>query len=405
MAVSITQSRPVVFLAIFLFLQATLFLTLFLDIPVARQVISFIYFTFIPGFIAVKLLKLDKLDKTTTILLSVGLSIVFLMLCGLLLSTFSPMFGVPQPFSITPVLLFISLITFAGALLVFARKETFSLPTNISTKLSPMAILILVVPVLSVIGAIWIDFYWNNLLAMITVAGLAALFFVVALSKKVLPSELYPLAIFVFSISILYQSSLISTYLVPFGSDISLERFVALKVQEAGSWNPNSIFPDIELYNRLYAMLSVTIVPTLYSNLLGIDITWVFKILYPLIFSLVPVVLYKVWEKSIGKTTAFIAAFLLIAQATFYTEMLGLARQMVAEFFFVLLLFTMFSKKISPFNKHVLFVTFTFALIVSHYALAEIFALFLVFAWAYQTLLRRSNKNISIFMIIFFHSS
>jgi uncharacterized membrane protein len=147
-------------------------------------------------------------------------------------------------------------------------------------------------------------------------------------------------------------------------------------------------------------MLSITILPTIYSVLLNLNPTNVFKILYPLIFALVPVGLYQLWQKNFGKKTAFIAAFLLMADLTFYTEMLGLNREMIAELFFVLLLLTL-SMKMKMFNKIVCFIVFSFALITAHYSLALIFFLFISIAWAASLIYRKTmSRNITAAMLV-----
>lgn len=69
-----------------------------------------------------------------------------------------------------------------------------------------------------------------------------------------------------------------------------------------------------------------------------------------------------------------------MADLTFYDEMLGLQRQMIAELFFALLLLVLLSKKMKPVHSMTLFVIFSFALVTSHYSLAEIFLLFISFA-------------------------
>src|SRR4030043_803331 len=122
--------------------------------------------------------------------------------------------------------------------------------------------------------------------------------------------------------------------------------FVFQNAQLSAHWNPVFAFPSDEGYGRYNAMLSITILPTVYSNMLGIDETWVFKIIYPLIFALVPVGLYLLWQPYIGKKLSFIAAFVFMAQSTFFTEMIALNRQMIGELFFVLLLLVLLNKEI-----------------------------------------------------------
>jgi uncharacterized membrane protein len=137
--------------------------------------------------------------------------------------------------------------------------------------------------------------------------------------------------------------------------------------------------------------------------MLGTDPTWVFKLLYPLIFALVPVALYMLWQPYIGKKLSFLAAFLFMAQSTFFTEMTALNRQMIGELFFVLLLFVLLNKKIRLESKFVAFGIFSFGLIVSHYALAEIFLFFIAAAWVFTVFYqRRPSFNLQLSFVVFF---
>jgi len=76
---------------------------LILDIPFGRQFIGFIYFSFLPGFLILKILSFDFDNLSDTILLSVGLSIGFLMLIGLLINELYPIFGIYEPLSFIPI--------------------------------------------------------------------------------------------------------------------------------------------------------------------------------------------------------------------------------------------------------------------------------------------------------------
>ena len=59
-----------------------MYISLFVNFAVAREVIGLVYLTFIPGFLFVKLLKIE-LGNLEFILYSVGFSVAFLMLAGL----------------------------------------------------------------------------------------------------------------------------------------------------------------------------------------------------------------------------------------------------------------------------------------------------------------------------------
>jgi uncharacterized membrane protein len=390
------------FLVIILFLQLIVCAIVLFDVPVARQVIGFIYLTFVPGFVITKLLKLNQLDKLETVLFSVGFSVAFLMLAGLLINEFFFLFGVSQPLSLVPLMTVLNSIILMGGVLVYLKSEDMEIRNSEPIEKSPFVLLFLCLPILSIVGAMYVNAYGNNSLLLFTIISISLLFVIGVLSKKLLPSKLYPFAVLMIAIAILYHSSLISNYIVPFGSDVSVEYFVSKTTENNAHWSSTPpVFWDIG-YGRINVMLSVTILPTVYSTLLKIDSTWMFKLLFPLIFAFVPLGLYQIWQTYVGKKYAFVSAFLFMAQATFYTEMLGLNRQMIAELFFVLLLLVIVNKKMKPVNKMICFMIFSFALVTSHYALAEIFLFFVSFALVSLIVLKRPSKNITVSMVVFF---
>jgi uncharacterized membrane protein len=390
------------FLLFVLFLQFIFYATVFYDIPVARQVLGFCYFTFLPGFVFLKLLKLDELDGVETILLSVGLSVAFLMVAGLFVNEFFFLFGVLQPLSLMPLMIVLNSLILMCGVLIYLRSEDLIIWNSEPFEKSPFVLLLLGLPILSILGAMYVNIHGNNLLLLSMIISISVLFIVGVLSKKLLPSKLCPFAVLMIAIAVICHSSLISNYIVTFGSDVPGEYFLFETIKSNAHWSPTLPSSWAIWYGRINSMLSITILPTLYANILNIHPIWVFKTLYPLIFSLVPLGLYQIWQTYIGKKYAFISAFLFISLETFYTEMLGLNRQMIAELFFVLLLLVVLNKKIKPLNKMMGFMIFSFALVTSHYALAEIFLLFISFALISLIVLKHPSKNITAPMIIFF---
>jgi len=377
----------------------------FFDIPIARQVIGFIYLTFIPGFAFMKLLKLEKDSMLFNVLFSAGFSLAILMVGGLLLNELGFAVGISKPLSSIPLI-----TVFSGIVLLFSFLSSYKKNSLVQVvaglKLafrSPLIFLFIMLPLLSVLGAIWVNVYESNAILLIMIVVLALSFTIGVLFKKLLPSELYPLVILLIAISLLFHASLISNYLQPQKSDISLEYFIFKTTEEDARWNrvfANS--PQDQVYGRYYSMLSITILPTIYSILLNMDSTWVLKILYPTLFSLVPLGLFYFWRRRVGNMGAFIAIFFFMAQETFYTEALRLARQMVAELFLVLLLIVVLDKEKNSFTKWISFLIFSVALVISHYGLAIIF-LFLIFSsWVVSFARRRKSQTINLQMIMFF---
>jgi len=388
------------FLAFTLILQCTAFLLVYFDIPVARQILGFAYFTFVPGFILVNALRLDEIDMVEIVLFSVGLSVAFLMLGGLLINEFCFLFGSSEPLSLFPVMIILNSFILIGSFIVNLRKERFELLKVKISRVPPLALLFLSLPVLSVVGAIWVNAYANNLILLCLIMTIALLFGVGIISKRALPPKLYSVAVLTIAISLLFHSSLIFKYLA-FGSDIGVEYLIFKTTQDNAYWSSIPIYGG-DTYGRINSMLSVTILPTVYSTLLNMNAMQVLIVLRPLIFCFVPLTLYQLWQKGFGKKAAFAAAFLLMAQDTFYSEMLGLTRQMIAELFFALLLLVIMNKKIERSSKTMCFMIFSVALVTSHYALAEIFVFFISIAYLSLVLMKRQNQNITITMVAFF---
>ena len=140
---TIMQFKPRDFLVTVLFLQVLLFTTVFFDVPVARQVVAFIYFTFVPGFIILKLFKLDALDWLEKVVFSVGLSIAFLMIVGLLVNEFSLFFGVSNPLSFLPLMIVMNSIILMCVVIIYLKRENVKIWKSGTTDKSPFTLLFL----------------------------------------------------------------------------------------------------------------------------------------------------------------------------------------------------------------------------------------------------------------------
>ncbi|MCK4731123.1 MAG: hypothetical protein KAT65_01580, partial [Methanophagales archaeon] len=139
-----------------------------LQIPILRQLISFIYLTFVPGIIILRILKLHKLGNIETILYTVGLSIATLMFTGLFMNTVYPIFGIFGPISITPLVITISVVVLVLCILSYVKDKDFSNPSFIDIKnvLSPPALFLCLIPFLAIFGTYLVNFHHNNIILM-----------------------------------------------------------------------------------------------------------------------------------------------------------------------------------------------------------------------------------------------
>lgn len=402
---SILNRKSIYILIAVLFLQLTVLASVFFDLPVVRQVVGFIYFTIIPGFIFLKLLRFNNFSGLETTIFSLGFGIAFLMFTGLAVNELGGLVGISRPLSTIPLMATLSIPILICGVLVYLRNRGSNTTENNQTvlslmRLSPLALLFICLPILSVIGAFWVNSYNSNLVIALLIITIAVLFSVGIFSKRFLAPRFYPLAALTIAISLLFHYSLISNYIVSLGSDVNIEYFISNIALSNGHWSSKPTIDWLTSYGRVNSMLSITILPPMYSSLLNIDLAWVFKILSPLIFAFVPLGLYQICQMYVSKKYALISAFLFMAESTFYSEMLGLNRQMIGELFFVLLLYIILNKKMKQAQRTISFTIFSFALVTSHYALAEILLILLVVIFVSLLFLKRSNRNVTASMIV-----
>lgn len=359
------------FLEVVLSIQVLMFLVLSLDylgfqIPILRSLLGFIYLTFVPGILILRVLKLKDLSDIEGLLYTVGLSLAILMFTGALIDIIYPFFGVSTPLSFASTTISISALVIFLSLLCWVRDDGSHKEDYLNVENINLTVLLLLIPVLTIFGTYLMNFYDKNILTIIVLIIIASIS-VLSLSKYFKPA-LYPLAIFIVSISLLYHNALISMNI--WGWDINIEYYLANLVLKSAYWNPN-------IYSDVNSMLSVVILAPIYSMICNISLTWVFKVVYPFIFSMVPLGLYFVIKRYTTPKISFLSVFYFMAIYMFYCDMLQLARQEVAELFFVLLLLLMVSKKIDMLKGFTLFTIFGMALIVSHYGLSYIYMFYI----------------------------
>jgi uncharacterized membrane protein len=367
-------SLKFIFAAQFVMLAAVL-----LDIPIARQVIGFLYLSFIPGFLILRILRLDLKSKVDTVIFSVSLSIAFVMFIGFIVNELYPLIGFSRPLSFLSLLVTIGTVLLLMSLISYKRNafvQSFSL---VSTKQVLTSILFLPLPFLAIYGAL----LTNNLILNLIVIVIVALVVVTVFQKKLIPKETYPLILLAIALALIFQNEFLSKNL--YGWDVFGEFHVFKLTQTNSLWNPVALIPSSELrdYN---AMLSVTVLPTIYSNILNIQGEFIFKVVYYLFYALVPLALYQMYKKKFGKTTAFLSAFYFVLFPRFYGEE---KRQIVGELFLVLLVSLILNSDIPRRKRQILLCVFGGALVVSHYSLSYIFLFFILFTWGIMAVTKK----------------
>ena len=339
--------------------------TIGLNIPILRPMVGFLYLLFIPGTLLLIILKINNLDIIEWIIYSVGLSISFVMFVGFCMNFLYPYIGISNPISSISVVITLTFLTTILLTMAYFRDKnqpniicTFDVKTFKCNQVLSLCL----IPIISIFGTYLLNYYNNNILLIILILLLSTIPLIVAYKK--LHRNLYPFALFVIAISLLLHYSLVSGYLN--GYDVHIEYFFGQKVLTNYYW-------DYTIYSNVNSMLSIVILGPFLSIITGINLIWVFKLLYPLIFALSVIALFKIYQEQTSDEIAFFSVFFFMSVFTFFIGMPQLARQEIAEIYYILLILIFVNQKLDGRNNAILSIIFIFSLIVSHYGLSYIF--------------------------------
>ena len=393
------------------------------DVPGLRQIVGFIFVTFIPGILILRILKIHSINTVESLAYSVGLSVAFVMFSGAFINLVLPFIGISRPISLTPVTATLVVLTVILMAVAYKRDRGHLLTVNCHSapfvschsepfnaiasgaKQSPTSqdrprgvakftprgrlreepirgsslLFLALLPLLTILGVVLIDAYQNNVLLIISMLVIAGVVGLAAFGKLIKP-RVYPLAIFIIGLCLLYQTTLMSPYLI--GSDIYSEYHFYNLVANSGFW-------DASIPNNINSCLSTCMLAPIYSLMLNIDGLWVFKAVYPLLFSLVPLLLFHIFSQQMSSKKAFLAAFFFVAIPTFCLEMIALPRQQIAELFFALFILLLVDRKLNLGPKLTLAIIFAMSMVVAHYALGFIGFLYMALFLPVVVVIRR----------------
>ena len=393
-----TKKLFIIIISIQLALIGSIFLDrLGFNIPILREVIGFVYLTFIPGFLILKILKITNIEILDTLLYSAGLSLSFLMFVGVLVNYLYPTIGISsKPLAEDQLTITLNILILFLYILFYIRNKEFSEQFTINTNqiFLPITLLLGLLPLLAVFGAYLLDFYNNNTLILILLIFLSIFPILVAYNK--ISEKIYPLIILTTSFVLLSYNNLLGNYIRP--TDAVFEFYFANLVIENGFW-------DKMITGPLNSMLSVVIIPPIFSEILGISLTWVYKIVAPMLSLLIPLGLYKTYQIKWNKKLSFFASFLFLSMFTYYTWCAVTMKMLFAGIFLTLLIFTMINEKIDHIKKKIMFTIFCLSLITSHYGTSYIFMISLFISIIIFYLFNKTLRSSFITpMIVVFYS-
>jgi uncharacterized membrane protein len=306
--------------------------------------------------------------------------------------------AVTNPLSLNILILSINTLILIMTFVAASRDDSyFSLDLNLKHSKSLFLILLSVsLFLLGSYGILIVNVSGNSFLLLLLVLAISVVISIVFLSEKIIPSNSYPFILLVIFICALFfistGYSLVTQYITGSG-DQWFEYYVFRLTKTNYFWNSAATVSSYgsTLLLSAYSLPSITILPTIFSTITGLDDSLLFKFLYPLAASFTALGIYKLYQTQTDNKTAFLATFFLITISV--GKGLGPSRQEIAQLFYVSLFLLLFKKGIPPSKRSVLFVIFSVGLVMSHYGLSYIFLLTILFTFLIFVIMEYREKG------------
>lgn len=338
------------------------------EIPAVRFVAGFILLLFVPGAMLTRLFGLDTESLGLFTVFSFGLSLATLTVLDLIIGLLFPVFGVEEPLSLFPLAVSVTVLLVILTVLVYLfDTPTVQFRVDVSTRL-PVFALLVGLPVLAVAAAALMNQFEVNAGMFLFVLAVEA---VVLLSvTRLVSPNMYPLTVFLTSISTLLHRNLITDHVL--GADIQFVYYVSETVLNTHEWSSG-------VGGSIQGLSAITTVPATFTMLTGIELTTTFKVIYVLLFALVPVGMYYLSTELFGEEVAFFGSlFFVFYHLTFYFTP---GKQLVSELFVVLLLLLWFQFGTERVGHRAAAVLLVVGLVNSHYGMTYL-VVFVLFAAA-----------------------
>ncbi len=337
----------------------------------------------IPGILLLLTLRVGRLPFWLSLVMAVGLSLAQVEFVGLLQNQLLPTYEVFKPLSHDPTLIWFAvylLILYIVAMYKSDKKVQFTIPSiSISFKNTLLYTLPLCLIAFAIFGTISVNNGGSNILLLIQLLTISGIVILLTWGRNRFPSSIFPFTIYCIALSLLFTTSLRSWYVS--GHDIMQEYYVFHLTKQHGIW-------DIGLYRDAYnACLSITILPTIFSNLFMINDMYIYKVVFQMLFGFCPVLVYYLLKKYTADIFGFLAAFYFMSFPTFFNDMPMLNRQEIGLLFFGLLLIIVFDTILPTAVRRILFVVFGLSIIVSHYSTNYIVLALFIIAYISQKLI------------------
>jgi uncharacterized membrane protein len=348
------------------------------NIPFLRQILGFILLSFIPGYLILKLIDLKNLTNLEKILLSVGLSISFVIILGLPYNWISTVLGYNAPLSSYSILIGynVSIIALLGLDYLLKRDPLFSeLTCSVTTQDKILIAVPILFLALSIYGSYCMNYFDINFGLLLLFLAIPVYIIILCFENKT-SEVVYPISIILISLSLLLILPLRLRHVM--GDDTHSEFYLFASTVENMHWG---VLPSID-HASLNSCLSISLIPTIYNSIINMSLELFFNLFYPLLFAIMPLIIYALSRRYMENKYSFLVAFLFMSQQGFIYAG-WYARVNLAILFFGLAILAIFLK-IDHRKKHLLLIMFILGCVVSHYTTSYFFVALLITSYVLQ---------------------
>ena len=297
-------------------------------LPIARPVLGFWFVLVLPAYLLYTSSAWRRCGLQERVGYSVCSVLFLLIASGLVINEVLPLAGVQRPLDPGPIIIVGDLINLS--LYVYRSLHPDQIRPRVNfAEFSKQEFRLLVAAALMVALAIFGANQLNNgasgtitwiALALAALIGVFSVRWLRFTRESVMSAVIY-----LVSLGLLLSTSLRGWSVT--GHDIQQEYLVFQLTEVHGRWSM-AYFHDA--YN---ACLSITILPTELGQIINVDNPYIYKLFYPLLFALCPVLAYGLARRYINRGVSTLAVGYFVGFPTFFTDMPFLNRQEIALLF------------------------------------------------------------------------
>jgi len=309
--------------------------------------------TFVPGGLAVLLLYEDLRVSARTVLYAMGLSLISLLGMGLVINLFLPRVGIKQPLATLPLAVSVTLIVTGLAVAVLRRKSSGTVTASLPLPLSPVPVLLTLLPLLSILTVTYLNVTQNNgpVLALLVVLGVLPL---VAILRFDVRWHAY--AVWFLALAILYHKS----FWKNFGFSGSPG---VIRAWQAKQWTPG--VTEVHPYSTELLQNGV-LFPT-YARLSGITIITELEVVNPFLVAFIPLGVFVAARQYFGSRHGLLAAGLFSFAHPFYMQYPTAGRAATPVLFLSLFAVVLTDDDTSTLRTSLFGIVFASGIVVTHY--------------------------------------